>query len=223
MRISRYISENKIWTTGNKQTLRCGRSLKRFATSDSHWRTCMGLFPAFSTTVKSQINIQFKKELVSAANQHKFCFTSYPIYSLRRAPAIVCLLALFCIFLTLLQLPFAHFLTILDKAVAVCSHTTQHTCNTVVSVGVPELFIIVIISAHCTVTAGCQLLFFTCIDSMPKERHLLMLFNKMTIIILPYIYINPFHLRVLKYFMKILFLGYNATDCSTCHWKNSSF
>jgi len=159
----------------------------------------------FSTTVNSPQNFQFKTELVSAASQHKFFFTIYPIYSLRRAPAVVCLLTLFCIFLTLLQLGFTHFLTILDKAVAVCSHTAQYTCNKVISVGVPELFIIVIISAHCAATAACQLLFFMCIDFMPKESHLLLLFNKMTITILPYIYINPLSSNTLKILYEIVF------------------
>lgn len=118
----------------------------------------------------------------------------------------------------LLQLGFTHFLTILDKAVAVCSNTAHYTCDTVVSVGVPELFIIVIVSAHCAVTAGCQLLFFMCIDFMPKERHLVLLFNKMTIIILPYIYINPLSSKSFKILYDyFFFLGYNAMDCSTCH------
>lgn len=143
VRILRYILENQICTNGSKQTLQCGRSFKRAS------RTCMGLFPMFSAAAKSQMNIQFKKELLSAANQHKFCFTIYPIYSPRGAPAVACLLALFCIFLMLSLLGFANLLTILNKAVAVCSHTAQYTCNTVVSVGVPELFIIVIISAQC--------------------------------------------------------------------------
>lgn len=96
---------------GIKQTLQCGRYLKRFVASDSHWWTLMGLFAVFSATVKSQINFQFKKELVSTANQHKFCFNIHSIYSIRAAPAVIYLFILFCIFLTLLQFVFTHVLT----------------------------------------------------------------------------------------------------------------
>lgn len=141
MEILRYMLENKICTNGSKQTCQCGRSFKRCVTL----RACVGLFPMFNATANSQMNIQYKKELLSADEQHKFCFTIYPIYSLREAPVAVCLLTSFCIFLTLLQLGFANLLTTLDKAIAVCSHTAQHTCSTVVSVGAPELFIIVIV------------------------------------------------------------------------------
>lgn len=97
--------------TKSVQNLQCGRSLQRFAASDSHWWTLMGLSAVFSAPVKSQINFQLKKELLSAANQHKFCFNIHPIYPLRRPPAVVCLFTLFCIFLMLLQFGFTHFLT----------------------------------------------------------------------------------------------------------------
>lgn len=99
--------------------------------------------PLFRVQCCSKIpnNIQFKKELVSAANQHQFCFTMYPIYSLRRAPGVVCCTLCLVFFLTLLQLWFFVFST-LEEAVAGCSHPALCTCSTVAPVGVPGLFLV---------------------------------------------------------------------------------
>lgn len=204
MRIFRCISESKICPNGNKQIFQCGRSFKRFTTSDSCWQTRMSLSSVFSATVKIPNNIQFKKELVSAASQNKFCFTMYPIYSLRRAPAVARCSLYFVFFLHSYSLVLLVFTT-LNEAVAGCSHPTLCTWSTVVSVGVPELFITVSISAHGDPTTGCQLLFFMCIDFMLKERQVLLLFNKITIIILPYIYINPLLSKSLKIFYGFFF------------------
>lgn len=105
-------------------------------------------------------NIQFKKELVSAANQHKFCFTMYPIYSLRRAPGVVCCSLYFEFFLHCCRLVLLVFPT-LDESVAGCSYPALCTSSTVVPARVPELFIIVSIQ-HTVIFLQAANSFFSC-------------------------------------------------------------
>lgn len=149
-------------------------------------------------------NIQFKKELVSAANQHKFCFTMYPIYSLRRAQAVVCLLTLFCIFLILLQLGFTCLYPSPWRCCRVFTSCTVHVQHSGILL-VFQSCSLLSAPQHMVVLLQPANYFIMSIDFMPKERQVLLLLNKMTIIMLPYIYINPLLSKSLKILYEIFF------------------
>lgn len=137
-------------------------------------------------------NIQFKKKLVSAANQHKFCFTMYPIYSLRRAPGVVCCSLYLEFFSHCCKLGFT---CLYHSGWSCCRLHMQHSgscwCSRTVHYCQHP--------AHGDLPTGCQLLFLMCIDFMPKQQVLFSL-NKVTIIILPCISINPLLPKSLKIF-----------------------